>query len=51
MSVVRVTEIIVSSSKSFDDAVEAGVKRAPKTLRNFTRARVQDKNVLPRTAR
>ena len=36
MSVGRVTEIIATSSKSFDDAVEEGVKRATKTLENVT---------------
>ena len=34
MSVARVTEIIASSSKSFDDAVKQGVMRANKTLKN-----------------
>lgn len=34
MSVAKVTEIIASSSKGFDDAVEQGVKRAHKTLKN-----------------
>jgi dodecin len=34
MPVAKVTEIISSSRKSFDDAIEAGVKRANKTLRN-----------------
>ncbi len=42
MSVARVTEIIASSSKSFDDAVEKGVERASKTLKNVTSAWVQD---------
>lgn len=42
MSVARVTEIISSSSKSFDDAVESGVKRASKTLKNVNSAWVQD---------
>jgi len=42
MSVARVTEIISSSSKSFEDAVEVGVKRASKTLKNVTSAWVQD---------
>jgi len=32
MSVAKVTEIISSSTKSFDDALEEGVKRADKTL-------------------
>ena len=34
MSVAKVTEIIASSKKSFEDAVEQGIKRANKTLRN-----------------
>ena len=33
-SVARVTEIIASSKKSFDDAIDVGVKRATKTLKN-----------------
>ena len=37
-SVARVTEIIASSKKSFDDAVENGVKRAVKTLKNVAGA-------------
>ena len=32
MSVAKVTEIISESSKSFDDAVENGIKRASKTF-------------------
>ncbi|MCY4179795.1 MAG: dodecin family protein [Litoreibacter sp.] len=42
MSVARVTEIIAASSKSFEDAVEVGVERAAKTLKNVTSAWVQD---------
>ena len=42
MSVARVTEIISSSSKSFDDAVTKGVKRASKTLKNVQGAWVKD---------
>ncbi|MGQ0650326.1 MAG: dodecin family protein [Gemmatimonadaceae bacterium] len=34
MSVAKVTEIIASSPKSFDDAIQLGLKRANKTLRN-----------------
>ncbi|MEL7345604.1 MAG: dodecin family protein [Pseudomonadota bacterium] len=45
MSIAKVTEIIASSEKSFDDAVEKGVKRAAKTLNNVTSARVQDHKV------
>ncbi len=35
MSVAKVTEIISESSKSFDDAVENGIKRASKTLKGI----------------
>ncbi len=45
MSVARVTEIISSSSKSFEDAVENGVKRASKTLKNVQGAWVKDQSV------
>ncbi|HEY4645763.1 MAG TPA: dodecin family protein [Steroidobacteraceae bacterium] len=38
MSVARVTEVIASSSKSFDDAVTSGVERASKTLKGVTAA-------------
>ncbi|MEL6518338.1 MAG: dodecin family protein [Pseudomonadota bacterium] len=48
MSVARVTEIIASSTKSFDDAVEAGVKRAAETLKNVEGAWVQDQKVTVR---
>ncbi|MES2750724.1 MAG: dodecin family protein [Pseudomonadota bacterium] len=34
MSVARVTELIAASPKSFEDAVQVGVKRAIKTLKN-----------------
>lgn len=46
MSVAKVTEIIASSSKSFDDAIESGIKRANKTLRNVTGAWVQDQKLV-----
>jgi len=45
MSVARVTELISASSKSFEDAVEKGVKRASKTLKNVQGAWVKDQNV------
>ena len=48
MSVARVTEIIASSEKSFDDAVENGVKRATETLKNVESAWVQDQKVVIR---
>ncbi|MEO9824311.1 MAG: dodecin family protein [Paracoccaceae bacterium] len=46
MSVARVTEIIASSKKSFDDAVEEGVKRASETLKNVEAAWVKDQKVV-----
>ena len=45
MSVARVTEIIASSDKSFEDAVNKGIKRACKTLKNVKGAWVQDQKV------
>ena len=45
MPVARVTEIISSSSKGFEEAVKNGVKRASKTLNNVQSAWVKDQNV------
>jgi hypothetical protein len=45
MSVAKVTEIISSSSKSFDDAVKTGIKRANKTLKNVKGAWIADQKV------
>lgn len=42
MSVARVTEISATSTTSFDDAVEKGVLRASKTLRNVVSAWVKE---------
>ncbi len=46
MAVARVTEIIAGSKKSFADAVEQGVDRAAKTLKNVEGAWVQDQKVV-----
>jgi flavin-binding protein dodecin len=46
MSVARTTEITASSSKSFEDALSSGVKRAAKTLENITGAWVKDQEVV-----
>lgn len=46
MSVARVTEITASSSKSFEDALNHGVDRACKTLKNVEGAWVQDQKVI-----
>ncbi len=45
MSVARVTEIMASSTKSFDDAVEEGISRANKTLNNVKGAWVENMKV------
>ena len=42
MAVARVTEIISSSSKSFDDAISVGIERANKTLENVRGAWIKD---------
>jgi len=46
MTVARVTEIVSSSSVSFDDAISAGIKRAGTTLDNIKGAWVQDQKVV-----
>ncbi len=45
MSVARITEIKSSSSKSFDDAVQVGIARANKTLKNVRGAWVKEMEV------
>jgi flavin-binding protein dodecin len=45
MSVARVTEIISSSKKSFEDAIEKGIARAAKTLKNVEGAWVKGQKV------
>jgi hypothetical protein len=46
VSVARVTEIIASSPKSFEDALQVGVARANKTLQNVKSAWVEDQKVV-----
>jgi flavin-binding protein dodecin len=46
MTVARITEISSSSTKSFDDALAVGIKRATKTLQNVSGAWVQDQEVV-----
>lgn len=46
MSVAKVTELISSSTTSFDDAIAQGVSRASKTLRGVSGAWVQDQKVV-----
>jgi flavin-binding protein dodecin len=46
MSVASVTEITSSSTKSFEDAVRSGIKRAGKTLDNIKAAWIQEQSVV-----
>jgi hypothetical protein len=46
MTVARVTEITASSTKSFEDAVRTGIKRAGKTLDNIQGAWIQEQTVV-----
>ena len=45
MAVARVTEISSTSPKGFDDAIEQGIARATKTLRNVKSAWVKEHRV------
>lgn len=45
MSVARVTEIISASPKSVEDAIQNGIARACKTLKNVQGAWVQDTKI------
>jgi dodecin len=42
MTVAKVTEIKVTSTRSFDDAIREGIARANKTLRKVKSAWVKD---------
>ena len=45
MAVARVTEISSTSTKSFEDAVQTGIARATKTLRNVRSAWIKEQRV------
>jgi flavin-binding protein dodecin len=45
MAVAKVSEITSTSSKSFEDAIDRGIKRASKTLKNVTSAWIADQEV------
>lgn len=44
-SVAKVTEISARSDKSFEDAIQVGIKRASKTLRGVVSAWVKEHTV------
>ena len=45
MAVAKVTEITASSNKSFEDALNTGIARADKTLKNVRGAWVSEQKV------
>jgi flavin-binding protein dodecin len=45
MAIAKVTEIISSSKKSFEDAVESGIMRSCKTLDEVQGAWIKDQTV------
>jgi hypothetical protein len=46
MTISRITEIKASSTKSFDDAIKAGIARANKTLKHVVGAWIKNQEVL-----
>jgi flavin-binding protein dodecin len=46
VSIAKVSEIISSSSKSFEDAIQEGIKRANKTLEDVSGAWIKDQKVV-----
>jgi flavin-binding protein dodecin len=45
MSIAKVSEISATSPKSFEDAIEHGITRANKTLRNVKSAWIKEQQV------
>ncbi len=46
MSIAKVSEIICASPKGFKDAIENGIERANKTLKNVEGAWVKDQSII-----
>lgn len=46
MSVAKVTEITASSPKSFEDAIQHGITRSAKTLKNVQGAWINEQTVV-----
>ena len=45
MSAARITEISSTSEKSFEDAIQQGIARATKTLRNVKGAWIKEQRI------
>ncbi|HEX6104867.1 MAG TPA: dodecin family protein [Gemmatimonadales bacterium] len=46
MAVAKITEIQAASPKSFEDAIQVGIARAEKTLRNLSGAWIKSQQVV-----
>ncbi|MBP2673342.1 MAG: dodecin protein [Deltaproteobacteria bacterium] len=46
MSVGKVIEITASSTKGFEDAIDAGIRRAAKTVSDIQGAWIQDQEIV-----
>ena len=46
MSIVKITEVKSSSTKSFDDALNQGLARASQTIKNIKSAWISEQDVL-----
>lgn len=45
MAILKVIEVLSSSNKSFEDAIEKAIKKASKSLKNIRSANVQNMSV------
>jgi dodecin len=45
MSIAKISEISATSTKSFEDAIQQGITRAEKTLRNVRSAWIKEQQV------
>jgi flavin-binding protein dodecin len=45
MSVAKVTEITATSKKSFEDAIQLGIRRANKTIKNVSGAWIKSQKI------
>jgi flavin-binding protein dodecin len=46
MSIAKVTEISAQSQNSFEDAIQQGIARASKTIRNIQSAWIKEQQVI-----
>jgi hypothetical protein len=46
MSIAKITEIIASSPKSFEDAIQSGIARASKTLQGIEGVWIKEQKVV-----